>query len=163
MKNKIKFTALILCLLIIATLCGCSKGLSPISSKDFEKTIGSNFEFKDVTSQVKRNTASVTEVIHATDSDGLEIEYWKFESDQKASIEFHNKRSRISTLCPNDNNWYQDGYENMVCTGSNGKMYFHLVRIDDTFIYSAVEINNKNKCLSLFQSLGYVIEKKSVK
>lgn len=145
-------------ILIIISICGCSKKLDSISSKDFKKILGGDFEYTDLTSQYKQNKKNVTSVIHAKNSDGIELEFWEFDEDRHCSIEFHQKRARIENLCPSNHDWSQDGYDNMIATGSDDKVYYRIVRIKNTFVYSVVPINKESECIKLFEKLGYVIK-----
>lgn len=166
LKNKqlskirvIRTTCLIIlfCVFIITTfaLTGCADKKESVSASEFKSTLGSSFEYTDLTSQYKSSDPSVVEVIDAKNKDGLELQYWRFKDDISASVNFHYKRHRIENQCPNDNTWEKERNEDMSAEGSNKTVFYKLSKVDDTVIYTTVTLDNKSAVEKLFEKLGY--------
>lgn len=145
-------------LVLISTiifLTGCGNKKEAVSASEFKSTLGSSFEYTDLTSQYKSSDPSVVEVIDAKNKDGLELQYWRLKDDISASVNFHYKRHRIENQCPNDNTWEKERNEDMSAEGSNKTVFYKLSKVDDTVIYTTVTLNNRSAVEKLFEKLGY--------
>ncbi len=137
------------------SLTGCAKKKEAVSASEFKSTLGSGFEYTDLTSQYKSSDPSVVEVIDAKDKDGLELQYWRLKDDISASVNFHYKRHRIENQCPSNNTWEKERNEDMSAEGANQTVFYKLSKVDDTVIYTTVTLNNKSAVEKLFEKLGY--------
>ena len=166
LKNRQFPAKRVVCILCLVILCfvffisvfsitGCTKKKESVTASEFKSTLGSEFEYTDLTSQYKSSDPSVVEVIDAKDKDGLELQYWRLKDDISASVNFHYKRHRIENQCPDNNTWEKERNEDMYAEGQNRTVFYKLSKVDDTVIYTTVTLNNKSAVEKLFEKLGY--------
>lgn len=151
---KKKYLLLIICLLTLFTLTGCSKK-KVITTNEF-KTIAQNYGYSIETPSQNNDYDNINETIIASKPSGIQVKYYVLNSTNDAKNMFTDNKKYFKTFRGNttiESSINIFNYSSYSITSNNNYMY--ICRIENTLLYVKVEETFKSEVKDFIKALNY--------